>query len=60
MLVTTPQDPTREDSDELDEVVIEPSPFAIFTDCPNCGEPMAPEHAHYRCTGCGWRDSCCD
>jgi predicted RNA-binding Zn-ribbon protein involved in translation (DUF1610 family) len=37
-----------------------PSPFAIFDECPMCGEAMAPEHAHYRCTGCGWRDSCCD
>jgi hypothetical protein len=18
------------------------------------------EHAHFKCTGCGWRDSCCD
>lgn len=28
-------------------------------DCPVCGEPMRPEHAHYRCPGCGYRDSCC-
>jgi len=27
--------------------------------CPVCDQPMKPEHAHYRCTGCGYRDSCC-
>ncbi|MDH3682982.1 MAG: hypothetical protein OEV40_23890 [Acidimicrobiia bacterium] len=36
------------------------SRFAVFDACPHCDAPMAPEHAHYRCTGCGWRDSCCD
>jgi hypothetical protein len=36
------------------------SPLAPFTECPLCGRSMAPEHAHYRCTQCGWRDSCCD
>jgi exosome complex RNA-binding protein Csl4 len=38
----------------------ETSRFAIFAECPHCGGDMAPEHAHYRCTSCGWRDSCCD
>lgn len=41
-------------------VVCEMSRHGIFLDCPQCGSDMAPEHAHYRCTGCGWRDSCCD
>ena len=36
------------------------SPLGTFIDCPHCGGDMAPEHAHFRCTGCGWRDSCCD
>lgn len=36
------------------------SPFAVFESCPMCGSSMAPEHAHFRCTACGWRDSCCD
>jgi len=31
----------------------------LSTTCPNCGEQMQPEHAHYRCGGCGYRDSCC-
>jgi hypothetical protein len=30
------------------------------TICLNCGAQMQPEHAHYRCLVCGWRDSCCD
>lgn len=36
------------------------SPLGTFAGCPMCGGSMAPEHAHFRCTGCGWRDSCCD
>jgi hypothetical protein len=35
-------------------------PQATFAWCPMCDGPLVPEHAHYRCTGCGWRDSCCD
>jgi hypothetical protein len=38
----------------------EMSRHAVFAECPQCGGGMAPEHAHYRCTSCGWRDSCCD
>jgi hypothetical protein len=38
----------------------ERSPFGTFDCCPMCGGDMAPEHAHFRCGGCGWRDSCCD
>jgi hypothetical protein len=38
----------------------ERSPFATFDECPVCGGEMAPEHAHFRCGSCGWRDSCCD
>jgi hypothetical protein len=36
------------------------SPLGTFAECPQCGGDMRPEHAHYRCAGCGWRDSCCD
>jgi hypothetical protein len=39
---------------------LERSPLGTFADCPMCGGSLAPEHAHFRCTGCGWRDSCCD
>ena len=31
----------------------------LSTTCPNCGAQMLPEHAHYRCSACGYRDSCC-
>jgi hypothetical protein len=27
--------------------------------CPTCAVAMLPEHAHYRCARCGYRDSCC-
>lgn len=27
--------------------------------CPQCSTLMQPEHAHYRCLTCGYRDSCC-
>lgn len=36
------------------------SRHAVFDHCPQCGGEMKPEHAHFRCGGCGWRDSCCD
>jgi hypothetical protein len=31
----------------------------LSTTCPSCGAQMQPEHAHYRCPACGYRDSCC-
>ena len=36
------------------------SPMGVFPCCPICDGPLYPEHAHYRCKDCGWRDSCCD
>jgi hypothetical protein len=27
--------------------------------CPTCMIEMQPEHAHYKCPSCGYRDSCC-
>lgn len=36
------------------------SVYAIFDACPLCDGELIPEHAHHRCTRCGWRDSCCD
>jgi len=38
----------------------ERSPLAVLADCPLCGGALRPEHAHFRCAACGWRDSCCD
>jgi len=31
----------------------------LSTTCPQCDSQMQPEHAHYRCSHCGYRDSCC-
>jgi ribosomal protein S27AE len=31
----------------------------LSTTCPNCNAQMQPEHAHYKCGTCGYRDSCC-
>jgi hypothetical protein len=31
----------------------------LSTTCPNCNTQMQPEHAHYKCLACGYRDSCC-
>lgn len=31
----------------------------LSTTCPNCNTQMQPEHAHYKCPTCGYRDSCC-
>ncbi|MDH4276459.1 MAG: hypothetical protein OEW83_00085 [Acidimicrobiia bacterium] len=36
------------------------SRYAVFEECALCGGDLTPEHAHYRCGSCGWRDSCCD
>ena len=31
----------------------------LTTTCPTCMIAMQPEHAHYKCPNCGYRDSCC-
>ncbi|MGD9995945.1 MAG: hypothetical protein AB7L17_12250 [Ilumatobacteraceae bacterium] len=36
------------------------TPYGVFTECPLCGGRLHPEHAHFKCRSCGWRDSCCD
>jgi hypothetical protein len=36
------------------------SRFGTFPECPLCGGALTPEHAHFKCRSCGWRDSCCD
>ena len=48
------------DTDASRSCAMATSPFAVFSECPHCGGDMRPEHAHYRCAACGWRDSCCD
>ena len=47
-------------SSESNVAACDTSRHGIFSECPQCGGAMAPEHAHYRCRACGWRDSCCD
>jgi hypothetical protein len=42
-------DPVRDPIEDCD----------LSTTCPSCGHQMQPEHAHYRCGACGYRDSCC-
>lgn len=34
--------------------------YGVFPECPLCGGALHAEHAHFKCGGCGWRDSCCD
>ena len=36
------------------------SNLGTFAECPLCGGGLTPEHAHFKCRFCGWRDSCCD
>ena len=31
----------------------------LTTTCPTCLVEMLPEHTHYKCPQCGYRDSCC-
>jgi hypothetical protein len=38
---------------------IKACPTDLSIQCPTCGTQMQPEHAHYRCLRCGYRDSCC-
>ena len=41
------------------EAVETPKQCDLSTTCPNCNTEMQPEHAHYKCAACGYRDSCC-
>ncbi|MSZ60825.1 MAG: hypothetical protein F2650_05600 [Actinobacteria bacterium] len=34
--------------------------YGTFAECPLCTGDLTPEHAHFKCRTCGWRDSCCD
>jgi tRNA(Ile2) C34 agmatinyltransferase TiaS len=40
-------------------ISIEKTLCDLTTICPHCGADMDQEHAHYKCPGCGYRDSCC-
>jgi hypothetical protein len=49
---------TREEAD-ADASICPTKQCDLSTTCPNCNAQMQPEHAHYRCGECGYRDSCC-
>jgi len=55
--------PTQLEPTVIPETRPQPQVQACPTDlaivCPTCGTKMQPEHAHYRCLACGYRDSCC-
>jgi transposase-like protein len=53
-------DTLDKNSDETTPVIARANRFAVFSECPHCGGSLSPEHAHFKCTSCGWRDSCCD
>ncbi len=44
---------------ELEAVVSEGFACELEMICPICLLEMQPEHAHFRCSRCGYRDSCC-
>ena len=45
---------------EQSEPIEQPKPACdLTTTCPTCLVEMQPEHAHYKCPTCGYRDSCC-
>jgi Zn finger protein HypA/HybF involved in hydrogenase expression len=43
----------------MKDAEIKACPTDLSIQCPTCGTQMQPEHAHYRCLRCGYRDSCC-
>jgi hypothetical protein len=44
--------------DEPGRAPVDPAKHCdLSTTCPNCTAEMHPEHAHYRCPACGYRDS---
>jgi hypothetical protein len=49
----------RTASDEAPREAAAACPVDLSIHCPTCGILMQPEHAHYRCLNCGYRDSCC-
>ena len=51
--------PTVVSADAAAEPHTEAKQCDLSTTCPNCGAQMQPEHAHYKCADCGYRDSCC-
>jgi hypothetical protein len=51
--------PPREQTESSSADAVKVCPTDLSIQCPTCGIEMQPEHAHYRCLRCGYRDSCC-
>jgi hypothetical protein len=49
----------REETESRPVEAVKACPTDLSIQCPTCGTEMQPEHAHYRCLRCGYRDSCC-
>lgn len=49
----------KESSERKPEKKANPPPADPSVLCPACGTAMRPEHAHYACPRCHYRDSCC-
>jgi hypothetical protein len=49
----------NEIADTRPQPAVKACPTDLSIHCPTCGTKMQPEHAHYRCVACGYRDSCC-
>ena len=47
------------DTRPAEQEAVKACPTDLSIQCPTCGTEMQPEHAHYRCLRCGYRDSCC-
>ncbi len=54
-----PQAIVRSQSGEPEQAAEPVKQCDLSTTCPNCSTEMQPEHAHYKCPACGYRDSCC-
>jgi hypothetical protein len=52
--------PSSADATARGVMIDDVSTSDLSTICPDCGNRMSPEHAHYRCRFCGYRDTCCD
>jgi hypothetical protein len=61
-LTTIAAMPTETEKDRVPDsnsAEVKACPADLSIQCPTCGTEMQPEHAHYRCLRCGYRDSCC-
>ena len=58
--VAKPPVVAKQANEQVEDASVSPTKQCdLSTTCPNCSAQMQPEHAHYRCGECGYRDSCC-